>query len=161
MMVHFSELLTRSVQPSRFRHCANCKQHTRGAVLVSVGSDYESVVIVAGDVDDFFSGIDSQIMVENKMNVVRQEFLARWFFPHGLQRAFMHLHFIGSRKHGAAYGILPNRIGNCALFDYEIGETFAVRSLSRRKSCRSGTNDYQVKGFVHNGNGLRALVLSV
>src|SRR4030095_4708277 len=132
------KIFAANVQTTWVLHRSNRKQHPGGPVLVAVCLDRKATVYVAGDVEDGLSCIDAQVMVENEMNVVREQFFASWLFSQWFQRSLVHLHFIRSREHGPTDRVLANRVGDGTLLDYEVVQALACgsfRSGESRWSC--------------------------
>ena len=122
-------------------HRSNGKQHTSGPVFGSICFDNKSVANVPAYVQNFFAGIDVQVEIEDEVDVMRQHFLSSRFFSHRLERAFMHLDFVGRGEHRTAHGILPDRVRDGGFFDDEIAETSVFGGLSSRKAGRTSADD--------------------
>ncbi len=126
-------------------HCANRKQDPGGAVVILVGMNDKffrpTFLREFLDVDDRFVSVDPEIVVENKVDVVRQQFFARRLLANGLKSAFMHFQFVGSGEEGAANWILPNRVRDRSFLDDEIVQTFLRGCVGGGQSRRTGADD--------------------
>src|SRR6185369_6833425 len=99
------------------------------------------MVHIAGNVSYSFSGVDLQIVVQNKVNVMREKFFARGFFLNWFQTPFAHFYFVWRREHRAPHRVATNCVGNRPFLNDEVVQALLLRGFSGRKTRWSSSND--------------------
>src|SRR6266511_6374977 len=122
-------------------HRTDSKQYSRRAVAVPGGMYEKFFRVEFVDAHNFFVGVDVEIVIEHKVNVMRQQLFARRFLAARLQGSLMHLQLIWRGEEREADGIQTDGVSNRAFLEDEITQTFLRGCISARETCRASADD--------------------
>src|SRR5215204_465344 len=92
-----------------------------------------------------FLGLNIQLVIQNKSNVVGKQLFARRLFTSRVKTTRFELELVRRRENRETDRVIVDRVPDQALFDDQVFKVVFLRFVRSGNSCRTGADDYEVK----------------